>query len=89
MIYETYTYITYRLTGESTKVGSGQKEIMEDKTKAKVSVFEQRILIVVAVIISVSCLDVLAIFIVLGMKYNDFDGGWPTIKVSIHVFILY
>lgn len=76
-----------RLTGEKTKVGSGQKEIMEDKTKAKVSVFEQRILIVVAVIISVSCLDVLAIFLVLGMKYDLFAGGWPTVKVSIFIYI--
>ena len=47
-------------------------EIMEDKTKIKVSLFEQRVLFVVKLIIVISLLDVLIIFLVQGISRKEF-----------------
>ena len=47
-------------------------EIMEDKTKTKVSLFEQRVLFVVKLIIAASLLDVLVIFLVQGISRKEF-----------------
>lgn len=47
-------------------------EIMEDKTKTKVSLFEQRVLFVVKLIIVASLLDVLIIFLVQGIARKEF-----------------
>ena len=67
-------YGIVRKTGIHTDSGSDQAAIMEDKTKTKVSVFEQRVLLVVKIIILVSCVDVLVIFIVQGFQYNLFTA---------------
>ena len=42
-------YCVVRKTGINTEVGGSMAEIMEDKTKTKVSVFEQRIIHVVQI----------------------------------------
>ena len=47
-------------------------EIMEDKTKTKVSVFEMRVLYVVKIIIVISLLDVLVILLVQGIARKQF-----------------
>lgn len=49
-------------------------EIMEDKTKIKVSLFEQRVLFVVKLIIVISLLDVLIIFLVQGISRKEFTS---------------
>ena len=47
-------------------------EIMEDKTKTKMSVFEMRVLYVVKIIIVVSLIDVLVILLVQGIARKQF-----------------
>jgi P-type E1-E2 ATPase len=47
-------------------------EIMEDKTKIKVSLFEERVLFVVKLIIVISLLDVLIIFLIQGISRKEF-----------------
>lgn len=47
-------------------------EIMEDKTVAKVSVFEMRVLYVVKIIIVISLVDVLLIFLIQGLARKQF-----------------
>lgn len=47
-------------------------EIMEDKTKIKVSLFEERVLFVVKLIIVISLLDVLIIFLIQGIARKEF-----------------
>jgi hypothetical protein len=47
-------------------------EIMEDKTKIKMSLFEQRVLFVVKLIIVASLVDVLIIFLVQGIARKEF-----------------
>lgn len=49
-------------------------EIMEDKTKIKVSLFEQRVLFVVKLIIVASLVDVLIIFLVQGIARKEFTA---------------
>jgi P-type E1-E2 ATPase len=61
-----------RKTGINTEVGGSMAEIMEDKTKIKVSLFEQRVLFVVKLIIVASLLDVLIIFLVQGIARKEF-----------------
>ena len=48
-------------------------EIMEDKTKTKVSLFEQRVLFVVKLIIVASLLDVFVILLVQGIARKQFN----------------
>ena len=68
-------YGIVRKTGTNTEIGGQNVEIMKDKTKKKVSLFEQRVLMVVQVIISVSLLDVLIIFIVQGLNSEGFTSN--------------
>ena len=68
-------YGVVRNTGIRTETGSGQAEIMADKKKKKVSVFEQRILDVVKIVIGASVVDVIIIFIVQGAAYGQFSGA--------------
>ena len=63
-----------RKTGINTEVGGSMAEIMEDKTKIKVSLFEQRVLFVVKLIIVISLLDVLIIFLVQGISRKEFTS---------------
>jgi len=66
-------YGIVRNTGIRTEAGSGQAEIMADKKNKKVSVFEQRILDVVKIVIGASVVDVIIIFIVQGTAYGQFS----------------
>ena len=66
-------YCVVRKTGINTEVGGSMAEIMEDKTKTKVSVFEQRVLFVVKLIIVASLIDVLVILLVQGIARKQFN----------------
>lgn len=68
-------YGIVRKTGIHTEIGSANAEIMQDKTKAKVSVFEQKVLMAVKIIIMLSLVDVLAIFLVQGLARNEFTSA--------------
>jgi len=65
-------YCIVRETGVRTEVGASSVEVMKDKTKAKISVFEQRVLDAVKIIIIVSLVDVLVIFLVQGLARGQF-----------------
>lgn len=65
-------YCMVRKTGVNTEIGSSQEDIMKDKASAKVSLFEQRVLFVVKIIILISLLDVLIIFLVQGFAREEF-----------------
>lgn len=75
-------YGIVRKTGTQTEIGSASADIMKDKTTAKVSLFEQRILLCVKVIILASIIDVFIIFLEqgLGPETKQFSGGWPSIQ---------
>jgi len=68
-------YGIVRKTGTNTEIGGAQAEIMKDKAQSKVSVFEDRVLLAVKIIILVSLLDVIAIFLIqgLGVPHNFAD----------------
>jgi H+-transporting ATPase len=68
-------YCVVRKTGTNTEIGSTQEDIMKDKATAKVSLFEQRVLFVVKIIILVSLLDVLIIFLVQGLARGEFENN--------------
>ena len=65
-------YGIVRKTGANTEIGSTNVDIMKDKSHAKVSVFEERVLLAVKIIILVSLLDVIVIFIVQGAARGEF-----------------
>jgi len=70
-------YGIVRKTGTQTEIGSASADIMKDKTTAKVSLFEQRILLCVKVIILASIVDVFIIFLQQGLGGpKEFQGGW-------------
>lgn len=71
-------YGIVRKTGVNTEVGSASADIMKDKTVHKVSVFEQRVLTVVKVIIFASLVDVLIIFIIQGVLHDQFSKSGIT-----------
>jgi H+-transporting ATPase len=66
-------YGIVRKTGTNTEIGSTNVDIMKDKTVAKVSVFEQKVLQAVRVIISIALVDVIVIFIVQGTVRKQFN----------------
>ncbi len=68
-------YGIVRKTGIHTEIGSANADIMKDKTEVKISVFEQRVLLAVKIIILLSLIDVLAIFLIQGLVQDEFDGG--------------
>jgi len=68
-------YGIVRKTGVNTEIGSANADIMKDKTVTKVSVFEQRVLMVVQVVIFVALIDVLIIFIVQGVVQDQFTAS--------------
>lgn len=70
-------YCIVRQTGARTEVGGAQVEIMQDKTETKMSVFEERIMTAVKVLITISIIDVLIIFLVQGfVRRQFFEGGY-------------
>ena len=68
-------YGVVRNTGLHTETGKGSNDIANDKKNKKVSVFEQRVLMVVQIIIGVAVLDVILIFIVQGAARGQFSGN--------------
>lgn len=68
-------YCIVRKTGTNTEIGSTQEDIMKDKATAKVSVFEEKVLFVVKIIILASLLDVLIIFFVQGIGREEFESN--------------
>lgn len=68
-------YGIVRKTGINTEIGSANADIMKDKTQAKVSVFEARVLLAVKIIILISLIDVAVIFVVQGVAHNEFTNS--------------
>lgn len=67
-------YGIVRKIGMQTEIGSTAAEIQKDKAKGKVlSVFEDRVLSAVTIIIIVACVITLCIFLVQGIKYHEFN----------------
>lgn len=66
-------YCRVKATGVNTEIGSSSAEIMKDKATAKVSVFEERVLFAVKIIIMISLFDVLVIFFVQGIGREEFE----------------
>jgi H+-transporting ATPase len=66
-------YCRVSATGVNTEIGSSSAEIMKDKATAKVSVFEERVLFAVKIIIMISLFDVLVIFFVQGIGREEFE----------------
>lgn len=82
-------YGVVRKTGSNTEIGGQNVEIMKDKTKKKVSVFEMRVLMVVQIIIGVSLVDVLIIFLVNGFKDQGFtpEGIKPNLLGCLSIIV--
>jgi H+-transporting ATPase len=68
-------YCVVRKTGINTEIGSSQAAIMNDKTKKKVSVFEDQILTAVKIIIFLSVIDVIIILLVQGIARKQFQSN--------------
>ena len=81
-IYTIYIYIytirageaygIVRKTGVNTEIGGSQVDILKDKTIIKTSVFEERILLAVKVIILIALIDVIIIFFFQGFAGQQF-----------------
>jgi len=67
-------YCVVRATGINTEIGQGQADIMADRASASVSVFEQKVMMVVNIVISLAVLDAILIVVVQGLL----RGGWDT-----------
>lgn len=65
-------YCLVRKTGSNTEIGRSQEEIMEDKLQTKRSVFEERVLTIVKIVICISLVIVLTIFLVQGIARKEF-----------------
>ncbi len=65
-------YCVVRKTGVNTEIGGSQAAIMQDKAGSKISLFEEKVLHAVKVIISIAVVDVLIIFFVQGLGRNEF-----------------
>jgi H+-transporting ATPase len=68
-------YGIVRKTGTNTEIGGAQLDILKDKAETKVSVFEERVLYTVKIIIMISLADVMLIFLIQGLgPPRQFDG---------------
>ena len=65
-------YGIVRKTGVNTEIGGSQVDILKDKTIIKTSVFEERILLAVKVIILIALIDVIIIFFFQGFAGQQF-----------------
>jgi H+-transporting ATPase len=63
------------LTGTNTEVGKAQADILKDKSVRVVSVFQEKIMSVVQILISSSFLIVAAVLLVEGIVYDGFDNN--------------
>ena len=68
-------YAVVRKTGINTEVGESNAEIMKDKAQTKISVFEEKVLFSVKVIILISLVDCLVIFLVQGIGRREFESN--------------
>lgn len=68
-------YGIVRKTGIHTEIGGANADIMKDKSEAKMSVFEARVLLAVKIIIMISLIDVAVIFVVQGIAHGEFSGS--------------
>eukprot|EP01034_Spumella_vulgaris_P021274 gene21274-27297_t len=75
-------YCVVRKTGINTEVGGANAEIMQDKTESKISVFEERVLFAVKIIILISIVDVLIIFLVQGIARDQFKKDVSTLILT-------
>ncbi|CAK9101015.1 Probable plasma membrane ATPase (PAT2) (Proton pump) [Durusdinium trenchii] len=81
-------YCVVRLTGTNTEIGQGQADIMADRQTAAVSVFEQRVMVVVNIIISLAVLDAICIVLVQGLVRNGFDEDFKgTLLTALSILI--
>jgi H+-transporting ATPase len=65
-------YGIVRKTGIETEIGSASNAVSQDKSMQKVSLFEQRVLFAVKVIIALTLTDVLIIFLIQGIYKKEF-----------------
>ena len=63
-------------TGARTEIGRGQSAIAQDRKHVPKSVFEQKVLRVVQVIIIISVLDALVIILVQGFAREEFYSSY-------------
>lgn len=75
-------YCVVRSTGVNTQIGSSNVDIQKDKATTKVSVFEEKVLFAVKIIILLSLLDVLVIFLVQGVARNEFDTDFKEVLLT-------
>eukprot|EP00931_Biecheleriopsis_adriatica_P032275 TRINITY_DN1884_c0_g1_i4.p1 TRINITY_DN1884_c0_g1~~TRINITY_DN1884_c0_g1_i4.p1 ORF type:complete len:1010 (+),score=253.09 TRINITY_DN1884_c0_g1_i4:47-3076(+) len=81
-------YCIVRLTGINTEIGQGQADIMADRASASVSVFEQRVMVVVNIIISLAVLDAILIVLCQGLIRGGFkDNFQGTLLTALSILI--
>ena len=83
---ECYGQVTE--TGENTEIGKAQADILKDKTVMVVSVFQKKIMTVVQALVSMSLLIVVAVLLVIGFVYGEFENNaQKTILDSLSILI--
>lgn len=60
-------------TGTHTEIGKAQEDILKDKSVRVVSVFQEKIMTVVQILVSASLVMVIAVLLVDGIVYDGFD----------------
>lgn len=80
-------YGIVRKTGIHTEIGGANADIMKDKQKVRVSVFEQRVLLAVKVIISMSLVDVIIIFLIQGFVRKEFSEVSTLLLTCLSIII--
>lgn len=80
-------YGIVRKTGINTEIGSANADIMKDKTSAKMSVFETRVLLAVKIIILISLADVILIFFVQGFARDEFNDFKELLLTCLSIII--
>jgi H+-transporting ATPase len=68
---ECYAQVVY--TGTATEIGQAQEDILKDKSVRVVSVFQQKIMTVVQILVSACLVIVVAVLLVEGIPYGGFE----------------
>jgi H+-transporting ATPase len=86
---EGEAYCVVRKTGTNTEIGRGQADIAADRTSASVSVFEQKVMVVVNIIIAIAVLDCIVLVIVQGLARDGFssDNRKKTLLSALSILI--
>jgi H+-transporting ATPase len=75
-------------TGIDTEIGKAQADVLQDKSVRVVSVFQQKIMMIIQSFVLVSLVFVLAVLLVLGLVYNGFeDDIQGTILAALSILI--